>query len=543
MNQNRKSPLRDPLSPDPRMTPATEGTPSANASKIQEYSEKIMRLYIEGPVNKYYIQTLCMIFFPGSKFSDEDPVTEDTPEMWVNLTKSPEAGIDVTAKLSYRGQTAEITRHYDYDEGYTKERREKIALGDAVTSVCAEVMGYRSSWGMLTGVRPSKVATELLQKGMSKTRIRKELTKDYFVIPKKAALATDVAINEARLIGTPGRKDCSVYISIPFCPTRCAYCSFVSYTSKRLLSLIPEYLKRLVHDLEETFETINRLGLRVRTIYVGGGTPTILEPDQLAFLLGAVERMTNIRALEEYTLESGRPDTITAEKLAVAREYGVGRISVNPQTLCDDVLRHIGRAHNTEMFYKAYEIARASGIPVINTDLIAGLPGDSFKTFSASFDGIMALRPENVTVHTFCVKKSAELRKEGADVYSMRGGDTGKCVDYSQIQCAHEGYIPYYMYRQKNTVGNFENVGFALPGYEGLYNIYMMEEVHSIFAAGAGAVTKLVDYAPVDGSPRFIDRMFNPKYPFEYLDEVGEVTNRERLARAEAFYRERNMLD
>jgi oxygen-independent coproporphyrinogen-3 oxidase len=317
----------------------------------------------------------------------------------------------------------------------------------------------------------------------------------------------------------------------------------VSYTSKRLLSLIPEYLKRLVHDLEETFETVNRLGLRVRTIYVGGGTPTILDPDQLTFLLGAVERMTDVRALEEYTLESGRPDTITAEKLAVAREYGVGRISVNPQTLCDDVLRHIGRAHNTEMFYKAYETARASGIPVINTDLIAGLPGDSFKTFSASFDGIMALRPENVTVHTFCVKKSAELRKEGADVYSMRGGDTGKCVDYSQIQCAHEGYIPYYMYRQKNTVGNFENVGFSLPGYEGLYNIYMMEEVHSIFAAGAGAVTKLVDYAPVDGSPRFIDRMFNPKYPFEYLDEVGEVTNRERLARAEAFYRERNMLD
>ena len=260
-------------------------------------------------------------------------------------------------------------------------------------------------------------------------------------------------------------------------------------------------------------------------------------------LLCAVERMTDVRALEEYTLESGRPDTITEEKLAVAREYGVGRISVNPQTLCDDVLRNIGRAHDTEMFYRAYEIARKSGIPVINTDLIAGLPGDNFKTFSASFDGIMALRPENVTVHTFCVKKSAELRHAGSDIYSMRGGDTGKCVDYSQIKCAHEGYIPYYMYRQKNTVGNFENVGFALPGYEGLYNIYMMEEVHSIFAAGAGAVTKLVDYAPVDGTPRFIERLFNPKYPFEYLDEAAASANREKLARAESFYRERSMLD
>ena len=193
MNPNRKYPLRNTPTPDPRITPSAEGAPSENATKIQESSEKTMRLYIDGPVNKYYIQTLCMIFFPGSKFSDDEPVTEDTPEMWVNLSKSPETGIDVTAKLSYRGQSAEVTRHYDYTEGYTKERREKIALGDAVTSVCEQVMGYRSSWGMLTGVRPSKVATELLQKGMSKTRIRKELTTDYFVIPKKAALATDVA--------------------------------------------------------------------------------------------------------------------------------------------------------------------------------------------------------------------------------------------------------------------------------------------------------------------------------------------------------------
>ncbi len=502
-----------------------------------------MRLYIDGPVNKYYIQTLCMIYYPGSKFSEDEPVDENTPEMWVSMTKSPETGVDVTAKLCYQGQCAEAERHYDYREGYTRERLEKIALGDAVTTVCSEIMTYRSSWGMLTGVRPSKVATELLQKGMSKTRIRKELTKDYFVIPKKAALATDVAINEARLIGTPGRKDCSVYISIPFCPSRCAYCSFVSYTSKRLLSLIPDYLQKLAWDIDETFTLINRLGLRVRTVYIGGGTPTILDAAQLHFLLSTIKSMTDVNALEEYTLEAGRPDTIDAEKLAVAREYGVGRISVNPQTLCDDVLRGIGRSHTTEDFYNAFEIARASGIPVINTDLIAGLPGDRFATFSASFDGIMALHPENVTVHTFCVKKSAELRQAGADVYSMRGGDTGKCVDYSQIQCIHEGYIPYYMYRQKNTVGNFENVGFALPGYEGLYNIYMMEEVHSIFSAGACAVTKLVDYAPRDGSPRYIERLFNPKYPYEYLDETGSTATATKLARAEAFYRERGMLD
>ena len=502
-----------------------------------------MRLYIEGPVNKYYIQTLCMIFFPGSKFSDDQEVTEDTPQLWVTMDPPGEGGVDVKATLAYRGQKAEAQRHYDYREGYTKERIQKIALGDAVTNVCETLMGYRSSWGMLTGVRPSKVATELLQKGMSKTRVKKELSKDYFVIPKKANLATEVAVNEARLIGTPDRKDCSVYISIPFCPTRCAYCSFVSYTSKRLLSLIPDYLIRLVRDLEATFEVIGKLNLHLRTVYIGGGTPTILTGEQLRYLLGAVERLTDVRALEEYTLEAGRPDTIDQEKLAVAREMGVGRISVNPQILCDEVLRNIGRAHTTEMFYKAFEIARASGIPVINTDLIAGLPGDKFSTFAASFDKIIQLRPENITVHTFCVKRSADLRKTGDGIYSMRGGDTGKCVDYSQIQCIHEGYQPYYMYRQKNTVGNFENVGFSLPGYEGLYNIYMMEEVHSIFAVGAGAVTKLVDYYPADGSAQYINRLFNPKYPYEYLDAAGEDAMKDKNRKIEAFYKERHLVD
>ena len=499
-----------------------------------------MRLYIEGPVNKYYVQTLCMIFFPGTKFSDEEPVTDETPQLWVTM-RTDENGAAVSAKMSWEGREASADRQYDYREGYTKERIEKIAVGDAVTSVGEELIGYRSSWGMLTGVRPSKVATELLQKGYSKTRVKKLLNEDYAVIPKKANLATEVAINEAKLIGTPGKRDCSVYISIPFCPTRCAYCSFVSYTSKKLLSLIPDYLVRLVRDLEITFDMIHRMGLNLRTVYIGGGTPSILDPDQLSFLLGKLNQLTDVSKLEEFTLEAGRPDTITAEKLAVARDMGVGRISVNPQILCDEVLKGIGRAHDTEMFFKAYEIARASGIPVINTDLIAGLPGDKFSTFSASFDQIIRLRPENITVHTFCVKRSADLRQAGA--YSMRGGDTGKCVDYSQIQCTHEGYLPYYMYRQKNTVGNFENVGFALPGCEGLYNIYMMEEVHSIFAVGAGAVTKMVDYAPADGSNQFINRLFNPKYPYEYLDTAGEDAMRQKVEAVETFYRERHLLD
>lgn len=498
-----------------------------------------MKLIIEGQANVYYVQTLCMIFYPGEKFSEDQPVTNETPVMRIKVSED-ENGYCVDATLTQGDKSASTQKVYAWRNDIDKDRLLKLALGDAVLVVCGEVCGYRPSWGMLTGVRPSKVATDLLKKGVSKTRVKKILSSEYFVIPKKAALATDVALNEARLIATPGKKDCSVYVSIPFCPTRCAYCSFVSYTSKRLLSLIPEYLAKLCDEIKEVFACINRLGLNVRTVYIGGGTPTILDADQLRMLLSVIAESTDVTKLEEYTLESGRPDTITAEKFAVAKEYGVSRVSVNPQILCDEVLQGIGRAHNSEDFYRAFELAREANFKVINTDLIAGLPGDKFSTFAASFDRILALRPENITVHTFCVKKSAEILQKDSKIYDIRGGDTGKCVDYSQIKSMHEGYKPYYMYRQKNTVGNFENVGLATEGNEGLYNIYMMEEVHSIFAAGAGAVTKAVDYMPVDGSKPFIARYFNEKYPYEYLR--GDNT-KQKLEEIEAFYTERKLLD
>ncbi len=498
-----------------------------------------MKLIIDGQVNIYYVQTLCMIFFPGEKFSNDQPVDDRTPVLALKVSADP-SGCDVDATLTRGAKQASAQRRYDTRPDVDADRLLKLALGDVILAVCGEVCGYRPSWGMLTGVRPSKVATDLLKRGVSKTRVKKILSGDYFVIPKKAALATDVALNEARIIGTPGKKDCSVYISIPFCPTRCAYCSFVSYTSKRLLSLIPEYLAQLCDEIKEMFAFINRMGLHVKTVYIGGGTPTILTADQLRMLLSVISESTDVSALEEYTLESGRPDTITAEKFAVAKEYGVDRVSVNPQILCDEVLKGIGRSHNVSEFFRAFECAREAGFRVINTDLIAGLPGDKFSTFAASYDQILALHPENITVHTFCVKKSAEILQKDAKVYDIRGGDTGKCVDYSQIKAMHEGYKPYYMYRQKNTVGNFENVGLATEGNEGLYNIYMMEEVHSIFAAGAGAVTKAVDYIPVDGSKPFIKRFFNDKYPYEYLRNQSLS---EKYTEIEQFYHERHLLD
>ncbi len=482
-----------------------------------------MKLIIHGDINKYYVQTLCMIFFPGASFGEDERESPDNPTLELRLTPD-DNGIYAYAEIRYEDCICSAKKYAEYPskDKATCTKIDKQATGAAVLAAAGELTGYRPSWGMLTGVRPSKVATELLRSGVSKTRTRRLITGEYLVIPKKAALATDVALNEARIIGKPERRDCSVYISIPFCPTRCSYCSFVSYSSRKLLSLIPDYLDRLCEELVTMFGTIQRLGLRLKTIYIGGGTPTILTPEQLDKLLGTVAEHCDPSLLEEYTLEAGRPDTITEAKLRAAMRHGVNRISVNPQTLNNEILEAIGRSHTAEDFVKAFHIAREVGVPCINTDMIVGLPGDRFQLFSESFDKILALRPENITVHTFCVKKAAEIRQ--SDVYSRYGGDAGKCVDYSQIKSGQAGYRPYYMYRQKNTVGNYENVGFALEGYEGRYNIYMMEETHSIFAAGAGAVTKLVRYG--GGTEKsVIKRLFNPKYPYEYLagDRKGDI--------------------
>ena len=502
-----------------------------------------MKLKVSGNINQYYVQTLCMIFFPGEKFSPTQSEQADEegiaiPELSLELVENDE-GVRVWAELSLDGKYASCEKVYPLRDDVTYDRLKKIAVGDAIISVCGEVIGYRPSWGMLVGVRPSKVATEMLESGMSKTRVKKTLVGDYFVIPKKAALATEVALNEAEFVKSADPRECSVYISIPFCPTRCAYCSFVSYTSKKLLATIPDYLVALGDEINKTFDLIKELGLKVKTIYIGGGTPTILDEGQLDWLLSVVENNIDVRSVDEYTLEAGRPDTISRGKMDVAIRHGVNRISVNPQTLNDDVLRIIGRSHTAEDFLRAYDIARESGIEIINTDVIAGLPGDKFSSFASSFDRIVALKPENITVHTFSVKKASDVLKSGTHIYSVRGGDVGKCVDYSQITAQHEGYQPYYMYRQKNTVGNYENVGFATEGKKGLYNIYMMEEIHSIFACGAGAVSKFVDYVSPSGEGRTIERFFNQKYPYEYLaDNKTEA----KLAAAREFYTRRGLI-
>ena len=387
-----------------------------------------MIINIDSPINKYYVQTLCMIFFPGEKFGEHEEDSADTPSLELR-TEYREEGVFAYAEMKLGDKVCKAEKLTEYSDHRSKERTLKIAVGAAILAAAGELKSYRPSWGMLVGVRPSKVATEMLNSGMSKTRVKKILASDYLVIPKKATLAVDVALNEKRISGAVEEKDCSVYISIPFCPTRCTYCSFVSYTSQRLLDLIPAYLEKLLVDLETNFKVISELGLNVKTIYIGGGTPTILTAEQLRRLLSKINSLTDVSKLLEFTLEAGRPDTITAEKFAVAKEYGVTRVSVNPQTLCDEVLCAIGRTHTAEDFFRAFDIARNSQIKTINVDLIAGLPGDTFKNFSATYDNILQLAPENITVHTFCVKKASDILRRNSQIYSINGGTAGKCVD------------------------------------------------------------------------------------------------------------------
>lgn len=471
-----------------------------------------MKLIIDGDISVTYVETLCMIFFPGAKFSTDS--CGDGAEVRVSL-RHDDSGTFAEASISAFGKTESASGFLGISAESDVKRRSKIAVGEAVLRAGTALLGSAPPWGMLSGVRPSKIASRLLSSGTSRENVINTLIDEYHVSIRKARLVTDVALREADLCKNLSPDKCSVYISIPFCPTRCSYCSFISYATPRLLSLIPEYLEYLCTDIEKTAETIRERGMTPHTVYIGGGTPSILTYEQLDKLLETIGKHFCVNSLSEFTLEAGRPDTITEEKLSCAVSHGVSRISINPQTLNDSVLQRIGRAHTADDFRRAFSAARKSGVKIINTDLIAGLPGDCFDSFKSTLDEIVSLAPENVTVHTFTVKRSASLKEKGEAVYSYTGGDAAECVSYAQDALTQAGYLPYYLYRQKNTLGNLENTGYAKYGTEGLYNILIMEELQNIYGIGAGAVTKEVGGAPEDK----IVRHFEPKYPYEWIEK------------------------
>ncbi len=472
-----------------------------------------MNLITKGNISRYYAETLVLLFFPGSKFPKDE--TGEGLSVYMSVE---EEGDRVVGKVVIKDGQREVSATYVPSAPCAGKVSHgmllKLAAGGAMLRAGADFCGTVPPWGMITGVRPAKLCLDMLEGGKCDDEILEHFVNDFLCSEKKAKLALMTAKKEHLFVTDVRRRECSVYIAIPFCPSRCAYCSFVSFSSPKLLSLIPDYLVRLCEDIKNTFAIIKEMGIRVATVYIGGGTPTTLSANELEVLLSCISSCTDISALDEFTVEAGRPDTIDPDKMSILVKWGVTRVSVNAQTLNDDVLKAIGRRHTSEDFLRAYNCALESGIRDINVDLIAGLPGEHYESFVSSCERILELNPTNITVHTFYVKRAAELRE---DINSFRAEDenTLKAVDLAQGAILDGGYVPYYLYKQKNTAANLENTGFSMNGHECLYNIFMMEEVHTVFGAGASAMTKLV--SPHKDNMK-IERICETKYPYEYLD-------------------------
>ena len=394
----------------------------------------------------------------------------------------------------------------------------KNELKRSLYRLLARLTGMYMPWGILTGVRPTKLAWQAMTAGYTAERLIDALIREFYLEESKARRMTEIACREQQLLADHLPTDISIYAGIPFCPTRCAYCSFVSYDYHRLGDLMDRYVDTLIAEIRECGRMMQ--GRRFKSFYMGGGTPTTLSPDAMDRVLSAVEEAFG--EMSETTVEAGRPDTITSEKLRVLKRHGIGRISVNPQTMNDATLVRIGRRHSVEDILRAFALARDAGFDNINMDLIMGLPGETSADAAHTLERIMVLAPESLTVHTLAVKRSSRIREQGFV------SETGPEEIRQMLRLADEaadalGMKPYYMYRQKNMAGNFENTGYAVPGKECLYNIEIMEEKQSILAMGAGAVSKC--YEPEKDR---LTRVPNVKNVEEYLRRIDEMLERKR---------------
>ena len=495
-----------------------------------------MKITINGSlkdcISEYYVQTFSMLFFPDDNVFGKNSASENFIEVFINgQDNQPEnkikSGIDISVRICYNKMTENkiisCCLMCDGSENFKKELI--IEVGKAFYTVAAKLTGINPPWGVLTGIRPAKIAEKAFKDAGNKNAAVENMTEKYLMNEKKAEIAVETYINAKNIIDsdknlTQGKhdinKEFSLYVSIPFCPTKCRYCSFVSYSTPKLLKLIPEYMQVLMREIENISATVKENELILKTIYIGGGTPTILDCEALNMLLEKIEKCFDMSSIIEYTVEAGRPDTINKAKLDLLKKYGVDRISINPQTLNDDILKNIGRCHTSGDFFSAYKTARESGIKNINTDCIAGLFGEEKSSMIETVKKLVEIEPENITVHTLCIKKSAEIRTDGvgsSNIYMPYAPEVNYALEAIYEILYKNGYLPYYMYRQKYSVSNLENTGFSKKNHECMYNIYMMDELQTIYGAGAGATTKIV-YP--DGR---IERIINNKYPYEYINE------------------------
>lgn len=479
-----------------------------------------MKVLCKGRDYRYEMLGVAMLFFQGEKVSEW--TEEALPQEDFLLTEAEVshgvARLQVTADRGGRRLSARE------ELPVTEETADQLCerrLGVLSYQLLSRLTGQRPKWGILTGVRPVKLVQRRIDAGRTEEEIRREFTQELLVSQEKLDLALATQKMEHAILSRSTADSYSLYISIPFCPSRCLYCSFVSHSIEKTYKLMDSYIEKLCEEIRLTADIAARCGITLRTVYFGGGTPTSITAEQLKQLTDCVAAHFDLSQLWEYTIEAGRPDTITREKLQVIRDAGVTRISINPQTFNEEVLHFVGRKHSAEAVVDCYYMARELGFDNINMDVIAGLPTDTLESFRATIDRLIELDPENVTVHTLSVKRSAQLAGEDRENLTAQAADVSAMVDYAQEQLMAHGYAPYYLYRQRNILDNLENTGYCKPGKEGLYNVYIMDETHTILACGAGATSKLRQpHGDV------IKRVFNFKYPYEYISRFAEIVER-----------------
>lgn len=469
-----------------------------------------MNLYVKNHNFHFELENLTRLFFPNEKITVIRDFSEPQPPC-IYTEVSDKITISVNIGSFNKSETA-VKRLTDDDN--------ELVSAQLLYKLLCDFTGLTQPWGILTGVRPVKLLRRLAEESSEEQAVKK-FEKDFFVSNEKIALSRETEHNERKILELSKPESFSLYVGIPFCPSRCSYCSFVMASIERAEKLIEPYTKLLCEEIKQTAEIANKLGLRLETVYFGGGTPTTLSAEQLDTVLGTVNKSFDMSTCREFTVEAGRPDTIDIAKLLALKENKVDRISINPQTVNDEVLKTIGRKHTAQQFFEAFELARKCGFDNINTDLIAGLPTDTPESFKNSLDSIVRLNAECITVHTLCMKRASRLTTEGVTLDLQQARDAREMLAYTQNILGQNEYIPYYMYRQSRMVGNLENVGWSKKGFESLYNVYVMDETHTILACGSGGVTKLKR-----NNPDYLERIFNFKYPYEYIDRFDELIQR-----------------
>lgn len=483
-------------------------------SPLFYWGNHMIYIYLQGHDKMNEVQTAVQIFMPNEKYKPETGVMNEGITV-----KSTLEGMSASAYLYKDGQL-KCSYKYDADEN-VKDKTVRYAIKASVYYMLKNETGISVPWGMMTGIRPAKRINTYMDQGMTAEESAEKLISLYEMNYDKAQLAKNVALTERNILEKADSKGVSLYIGIPFCPSRCLYCSFTSYPLDKYYNKVDGYIDALIKELKFLGEKAK--GKRLDSIYIGGGTPTSLSPSQLDKLMSETGNIFDLSSLLEYTVEAGRPDTITIDKLKVIKANGANRISINPQTMNDKTLKLIGRNHSVEDIKRVYYEARDVGHNNINMDLILGLPEEGEYEVNHTINEIEMLAPENMTVHTLAIKRASILRETLSDFDLAKAQLMEKMINISSDGAKRMGLLPYYMYKQKNMLGSFENVGYAKKGCESAYNVVIMEETQSIYAAGAGASTKLYDN--LTGR---IERIFNVKNVDEYINRIDEMIDRKR---------------